>query len=169
MKRTTSAQGRALIKGFEGFRSTAYSDAGGYSIGYGHHGAVAGQTVTEAEAEELLTEDLHRFEEAVNAVSDRLTQGQFDAAVSLAYNIGTTAFSRSNVAALMAANPSPRQELEQEWKEWRMASGRVNSALEKRRAEEYEHYTKHSNSITATVATVALCAAVVTVAAITLS
>ncbi len=167
--KTTSTQGQAMIKRFEGFSATAYRDGNGYSIGYGHNGAVAGQTITKAEAEELLQQDLRRFEAAVNAASDQLTQGQFDAAVSLAYNIGTAAFSRSTVAALMAADPSPRQELEQHWKEWRIASGKVNPTLEKRRAEEYEYYKKHSTNTKVVVMTVVAFAAAVALTAITLS
>lgn len=169
MNRTTSAAGRAMIKRFEGFRPNAYRDAGGYSIGYGHHGATPGQIVTETEAEDLLTEDLKRFEASVNSISDRLTQGQFDAAVCLAYNIGTGAFGCSTVAALMAADPSPRQELEQNWREWRLSSGKVNESLERRRKEEYNYYAKHSTNTAATITIVAILAAAVTVAAITIS
>lgn len=64
----TSKQGINLIKQLEGFSSTAYWDVDGYSIGYGHHGAHAGQTISLAEAERLLQADLSTFEQAVRSV-----------------------------------------------------------------------------------------------------
>ena len=67
---------------------------------------------------------------------------QFDAAVSLCYNIGTTRFRKSTVAALIAADPSPRPELEQQWKQWRLAGGQVSQALVSRRNKEWELYKK---------------------------
>ena len=138
----TSKQGINLIKQLEGFSSTAYWDVDGYSIGYGHHGARAGQTISQAEAERLLQADLSTFEQAVRKVNPRLSQNQFDAAVSLCYNIGTTRFRNSTVAALMAADPTPRPELEQHWKEWRLAAGKVNQALVRRREKEWNIYKK---------------------------
>jgi len=57
--------GLNLIKDFEGFRSEAYLDAVGIpTIGYGHTGTVnkrdvsSGRSITMAEAERLLREDL---------------------------------------------------------------------------------------------------------------
>ena len=138
----TSKQGIDLIKQLEGFSPTAYWDVDGYSIGYGHHGAHAGQTISQAEAERLLKTDLESFEQTVRSVCPRLSQNQFDAAVSLCYNIGPTRFRKSTVAALMAADPTPRPELEQHWKEWRLAGGRVNQALVRRREKEWQLYGK---------------------------
>lgn len=138
----TSKAGIALIKTAEGFRETAYWDVDGYSIGYGHHGATAGQRVSREEAERLLAEDLERVEAAVSRVNPRLGQNQFDACVSLAYNIGTGRFGRSNTALLIAADPTPRPELEREWKEWRLAGGKVSQALVDRREKEWSLYCR---------------------------
>ncbi len=140
----TSNQGISLIKQLEGFSSTAYWDVDGYSIGYGHHGARAGQTISQAEAERLLQTDLSAFEQAVRNVAPRLSQNQFDAAVSLCYNIGATRFRKSTVAALMAADPTPRPDLERHWKEWRIAGGKVNQALVNRREKEWQLYKKNN-------------------------
>ncbi len=140
----TSNQGISLIKQLEGFSSTAYWDVDGYSIGYGHHGARAGQTISQAEAERLLQTDLSAFEHAVRSVNPRLSQNQFDAAVSLCYNIGATRFRKSTVAALMAADPTPRPDLERHWKEWRIAGGKVNQALVNRREKEWQLYKKNN-------------------------
>ena len=79
----TSKQGIDLIKQLEGFSPTAYWDVDGYSIGYGHHGAHAGQTISQAEAERLLMTDLKSFEQTVRSVCPRLSQILFGAAVSL--------------------------------------------------------------------------------------
>ncbi len=51
-----SDRGLALTKSFEGLRLEAYQDcAGNWTIGYGHTGPTvsAGQSITEAEAEEV--------------------------------------------------------------------------------------------------------------------
>ena len=90
----TSSNGIALIKQLEGFSSSAYWDVDGYSIGYGHHGARAGQTVTRDQAEQLLAADLSVFEQAVSQANPSLSQNQFDAAVSLCYNMETMASRR---------------------------------------------------------------------------
>lgn len=108
MARKTSQKGIDLIKSFEGFTSVAFrlqvgSDSNGNPIydsdnctyGYGHCGAEVkeGQTITKAEAEELLKQDLQYFENCVNnskycPVTDKLNQNQFDALVSFTYNCG---------------------------------------------------------------------------------
>ena len=93
---TISDEGLSLIKRFEGLELEAYQDvAGVWTIGYGHTGddARLGARITEARAEDLLREDVARFERALaNALPPDTTQEQFDALVSLAYNIGAAAF-----------------------------------------------------------------------------
>lgn len=96
MARRTSDEGIALIKRWEGLRTTAYDDngaaAGGtWTIGYGHTGpdVQPGLTITEAEAERLLREDLAEAEAIVErAVTVPLTDGQFAALVSFVFNVG---------------------------------------------------------------------------------
>ena len=97
----TSERGVALIKRFEGRRLGAYRDVAGiWTIGYGHTGpdVTPGDLITPERAEELLRQDLLRFERGVRErVSVPLNQNQFDALVSLAFNIGLDAFGRSTV------------------------------------------------------------------------
>lgn len=97
--RQVSQEGIELIKRFEGLETQSYKDiAGIWTIGYGHTGPEVGpgMSVTPAEAEDLLQRDLERFERGVaNGVDVTITQSQFDALVSLSYNIGVSAFSRS--------------------------------------------------------------------------
>jgi len=144
----TSKEGIALIKKHEGFSGTAYWDVDGYSIGYGHHGARAGQTVSEEEAESLLRQDVAEAERAVESLGARLSQQQFDAVVSLVYNIGGSRFGRSRTAAMIKADPSPTPELERQWKQWRLAGGKVNAALVRRRADEWRLYASTRPSAT---------------------
>lgn len=90
----TSQNGINFIKKHEGLCKTAYRDSGGVlTIGYGHTGGVkAGQTITQEQAEELLTSDLARFESRVNYYRNNyyktMNQNQFDALVSFAFNLG---------------------------------------------------------------------------------
>ena len=106
MRTQTSANGRKLIEQFEGCSLHAYLDQRGIpTIGYGHtQGATMGQTCTQAEADAWLAEDLATAEQAVSRlVKVPLTQNQFDALVSLCYNIGQGNFAESTVLRLLNA------------------------------------------------------------------
>lgn len=99
----TSTQGVELIKEFEGVELTAYPDPGSgaepWTIGYGHtSGVKPGDTITEEEAEDLLIQDLGRFENAVSGLIDvELNQNEFDALVSFAFNVGEGALGDSTL------------------------------------------------------------------------
>lgn len=101
----TSAEGVALIKEFEGFRARAYlCPAGVPTIGYGttkgvtHEDVRNGRAVSRDLADSYLRRDLAQFEAGVLRLCARTpTQPQFDAMVSLAYNIGLGGFERSTV------------------------------------------------------------------------
>lgn len=113
----TGREGLALIKEFEGLRLKAYPDpaTGGepWTIGYGLTSAAGiitvkpGLTITEKQAEEYLIRALAKYEYAVTKALKRApTQNQFDAMVSLCYNIGPAAFAGSSVARYFnAGNP----------------------------------------------------------------
>ncbi|MGJ0505593.1 MAG: lysozyme [Methylocystis sp.] len=101
-----SAAGRALLIQREGFKTRAYRDSVGVlTIGVGHTSAAGapavspGMTISKSEVDAILSRDLSQFENAVEgAVNAPLTQGQFDALVSLCFNIGIGAFQKSTVA-----------------------------------------------------------------------
>ncbi len=96
----TSDSGVEFIKRHEGFRSEAYLDSVGvWTIGYGHTMNVKpGDSITEDEADSLLRAELIHYENAVERyVQSELTQNEFDALVSLCYNIGPANFSKSTV------------------------------------------------------------------------
>lgn len=89
-----SENGLKLIEQFEGLRLTAYKATKRdkyYTIGYGHYGADVkqGMTISEAQAEAYLRQDVAEAEAAVNKYSGYgWNQNQFDALVSFAYNVG---------------------------------------------------------------------------------
>ncbi len=105
MSKTTSSTGIALIKSFEGLCLTAAKcQAGVWMIGYSHTGTYNGKavcegmTITKSAAETLPASDLTGFESAVNScVTVALNQNQFDALVSLAFNIGKSTLKSSTL------------------------------------------------------------------------
>lgn len=102
----TSADGRDLIKRFEGLELEAYQDiAGVWTIGYGHtKTAGPNQTITQQQADDLLSDDLCSREAAIDdLVTVYLSQKEFDALVALVFNIGVKAFKKSTVLRLLNA------------------------------------------------------------------
>lgn len=105
MPMQTSQKGIDLIKRFEGLETEAYQDiAGVWTIGYGHSERSEvfnfeihdGVTITEDQAEDILKRDLRTYETIVTALVQKpINQHQFDALVSLSYNIGVTALKTS--------------------------------------------------------------------------
>ena len=92
----TSQKGIDLIKSFEGLVLTAYKPVKAepyYTIGYGHYGSDVkyGQTITKARAEEILKNDLIKYETAVTAYNYVYSwnQNEFDALVCFTFNCGT--------------------------------------------------------------------------------
>lgn len=155
----TSIIGRNLIKTFEGYRENAYLDPVGiWTIGYGHTGGVKeGDTVTEAGADALLQQDLKAAENTVNATGLKLSQLQFDALVSLVFNIGSGNFNSSTLLKKLKENTAPGDVIEKWWKAFNKGGGQVLPGLVKRRAAEYALYSKGFFLIT--VATVLFVAA----------
>lgn len=93
------AEGVNFIARYEGYVGKPYNDAVGYAtVGYGHLIGLRRVTVndiarfenwTQADYKRLLAQDCAKFEQAVrSAIHVQLTQGQFNALVSLAFNCG---------------------------------------------------------------------------------
>lgn len=125
---TIGKAGLDLIKHFEGLRLEAYiCPAGVPTIGYGStRGVRLGDRISEAQAEALLRRDLLRFERAVNdLVKVPLTQGQFDALVSFAYNVGEGSLASSTL--LKRLNAGRYAEAADQFLRWNKA--RVNGRL----------------------------------------
>jgi lysozyme len=134
----TSAAGISAIRAFEGCLLKAYQDSGGvWTIGVGHTGpeVVKGLTWGATQAEAALAKDLGRFEVAVSAaVKVPLSQGQFDALVSLCFNIGTAAFSGSTLVKKLNAGDVAAAGAQ--FIAWHNDNGVVNKVLLARRAAE---------------------------------
>ena len=134
---TIGEKGLELIKSFEGLRLRAYlCPAKVWTIGYGHTGDVrGGQVITQSQADDLLKQDLRRFEIAVRKlVKVPLTQNQFDALVSFAYNVGEAALSRSTLLRKLNAGDLAGTKLE--FAKWNKGGGKVLAGLTRRRADE---------------------------------
>ncbi len=105
MKRIDAA-GIAMITKHEGVRLRAYQDSGGiWTIGYGHTGGVTkGMKITQPQAVQFLQQDVERFEACVmDNVRPDLTQGQYNAVVSYAFNRGCGGLQRSDLLGLINA------------------------------------------------------------------
>ncbi len=103
----TSEAGKDFIKSFEKCRLAAYDDGVGvWTIGIGHtKGVQRGDECTQAQADSWFEEDdLAPAEECVNTlVAAPLTQAQYDAVVSLIFNIGCGNFSTSTIRRMLNA------------------------------------------------------------------
>lgn len=137
----TSSRGIELIKRHESLIQTAYLDPVGiWTIGYGHTGGVkSGDVVSEAQAEQLLREDLSTAERAVNSHGLRLNQNQFDALVSFTFNCGSGNLARSTLLKKVKRN-SNDPTIADEFRKWKYGGGRVLPGLVKRREEELKLY-----------------------------
>lgn len=125
----------AFLRGWEGLRTTAYDDGGGvWTIGYGHTvGVRPGDTCTPAQAEAWLAQEVAEFAAGVDAaLTVPVEQNQFDALVSLAYNIGIGAFRKSTLLRKINAG----QPAADEFGRWIHDNGKVINGLIKRRAGE---------------------------------
>jgi len=133
----TSQKGLDLIKSFEGLRLSAYRcPADIPTIGYGTtSGVKMGDTITKERAEEMLREDVKRFEDQVlRLVKVPLTQGQFDALTSFVYNLGPGNLSNSTLLRLL--NAGDYKGAAAQFDRWNKAGGKVLAGLARRRAAE---------------------------------
>ena len=133
----TSQKGLDLIKSFEGLRLSAYRcSAGVLTIGYGCTTNVKeGDRITAERAEELLRDDVKRFEGYVaRLVKVPLTQGQFDGLVSFVYNLGPGALEKSTL--LDQLNRGDYDSAAEQFGRWVKAGGKTLVGLVRRRAAE---------------------------------
>lgn len=144
---TTSNKGKQLIKEFEGLRLKAYRcQAGVPTIGYGHtKGVKMGQTVTAAQAEDMLVEDIAPIERLLNNMGLNFRQEQFDVLVSWIFNLGMGNFVNSTLCKRILAGADD-QTVADEIIRWVNCSGKPSVGLMKRRVREantflgYERY-----------------------------
>lgn len=139
---SVSNKGVDLICEFEGKRLSAYDDGVGvWTIGFGtikYPDGVRvekGDTCTLEQAKEYMRHDLIEFEHTVNSsVKVQLNQNQFDALVSLAYNIGSSAFKSSTLVNKL--NIGDYQGAADQFNVWINAGGKRMQGLVNRRDRE---------------------------------
>lgn len=137
-----SDHGIEMIKEYEGCYLTAYQCAAGvWTIGYGTTEPIDGEEIhegmkiTQQEADELLEENLKIYEKSVNEETDvLLNQNQFDALVSLTYNIGCEAYKSSTLLKLL--NTYDYLGAADQFLRWDKVNGKSLSGLSKRRKSE---------------------------------
>ena len=132
MKTTEKLLNQMMV--FEGLRLTAYRDAAGVlTIGYGHtKGVREGDRISPFWAKEMLEKDVRETENEVKALEVTHTEGQLDALVSLAFNIGIERLKGSTLLKVIR-NGGTRNQIKKEFKRWVYAGGRRLKGLELRR------------------------------------
>ena len=148
MKKTINEIGLKLIAQFEGCYLQAYlCPANVWTIGIGTtiypNGVKVkkGDKCTLEQAHEYLAHDMIEFEKTVNdSVKVDLTQNQFDALVSLTYNIGSTAFKNSTL--LKKLNAKDYAGAADQFLVWNKGGGKVLKGLVRRREAERALFTK---------------------------
>lgn len=127
-----SQKGIDMIKEFEGLSLDAYRCAAGvWTIGYGHTAGVeASMRISLLEAENLLRQDLDKFEKHVAKFTMYdFNQNQFDALVSFAFNVG-------NINQLTNAGKRTIAQIEKHWCAYNKVGGQVMPGLVRRREKE---------------------------------
>lgn len=135
---TYSGTGLKLTEQFEGLRLSAYQDqVGVWTIGYGHTGAdvTPDLTITQAQAEQLLLDDVGSASKCVNGcVTVALTQDEFNALVDFVFNLGAGAFQGSTL--LRDLNGGDFAGAAAQFDAWDHAGGAVVAGLLRRRQAE---------------------------------
>lgn len=135
-----SQGGIDLVKSFELCRLHAFKPTPNdvWTIGWGRtRGVKEGDFCTQEQADQWLLEDLGDAENCVNKlVTVPMTQGEFDALVSFAYNLGCMALRGSTL--LRKLNASDYDGAAEEFKKWNHQGKEVLAGLTKRRTAEQE-------------------------------
>jgi lysozyme len=143
-----SLKGFELIKRFEGLSLKPYiCPAGIPTIGYGNTYYPNGKKVTlqdepitQSIADKLLESLLPPYEKAVDSFCrDDISQSQFDALCSFAYNVGVGNLQKSTLIKKVNVNPSDPT-IKEEFLKWNKGAGKVLAGLTKRRQAESDLY-----------------------------
>lgn len=147
MTRHINNEGLSLIKNYEGCRLQAYKPVSTeryMTIGFGHYGAdvTPSMTVTKQQAEDLLKQDLSRFEQGIEScVKVSITDNQFAALVSFTYNCGINALKTSTL--LKKLNNKDYTGAANEFLKWNKSNGKPLAGLTRRRNAERDLFLKH--------------------------
>lgn len=141
-------KGYQIITNFEGLVLKPYLDSAKVpTIGYGNTYYLDGRRVTmldnaitKPQAYEMFKEIADRYAKVVfKALRTPVNQNQFNALVSLAYNIGTGGFLGSTLLQKINVNPNDPS-IDFEFKRWVKADGKTLKALVERRTQESKLY-----------------------------
>lgn len=129
-----------FIEQWEGFRETAYRcPAGVLTIGFGHTGpdVKEGDVVTYAQANAMLVEDLKHYASGLARwLNVKVTEGQFIALLSLAYNVGVDGVVHKCPKLLHAVNAQDEQEAARQFLDVNKVGGKELPGLTRRRKAE---------------------------------
>jgi lysozyme len=140
--------GYKLIQDFEGLSLVPYlCSAKVATIGYGATFYPSGKKVTMQDApislltaKWMLKETADKFAADVNKmIKANINQNQFNAIVSLAYNIGLAGLAKSSLLKKVNANPID-DTIRNSFLVWNKAGGKINNGLTKRRTKEANLY-----------------------------
>jgi lysozyme len=144
----TSQRGKKFVQGFEHCVLKAYADpkSGGYpwTCGWGSTRGVTPTTVwTQAEADAHFEDDIAEAERLVlHYVTAPMTQGQFDAFVSIFQNVGPGSAAKDGIGRLKSGQPSTLLRkfnagdvhgAADEWMRWVSPGSNVENGLRRRR------------------------------------
>lgn len=143
------SKGRDFLYLKEGVRLKAYLDVVGVptiGVGFiyypGGKKVKMGDTINLKQCDEMFAAVVADFEKAVSAaIKVPINQNQFNALVSLAYNIGTPRFAKSTLVTRINAGASPEL-INAAFAMWNKGGGVVNKVLSQRRADEAKLYLK---------------------------
>ena len=145
---TISQRGLDLIKSFEGFRAAPYLCPArvptiGFGATYYENGTRVKMTdppISDDRAESLLRTTLTTYEKAVDSMTrDDITQAQFDALVSFAFNLGVNALKGSTLLKKVNTKPADAA-IAAEFAKWVNAGGKKLAGLVRRREAESKLY-----------------------------
>jgi lysozyme len=144
-----SRKGVDCIKSYEGVRLEVYQDiAGNNTIGYGHlikPGEDFSSGITEGQATELFRADLAIFSAGVaELIKVDISQNQFDALVSFAFNAGIPGFKRSALLSNLNSGQPVTEANFTDWNKFRDPVKRglvVSDGLTARRKDEYSLFS----------------------------
>lgn len=136
-----------LINHFEGCKLVAYTDSRSiFTVGFGciridGRPVKKGDVITQEKADSMLALELNSFEIALNDMlgSHQVTQSQFDALLSLEYNIGSGALAGSTLLKKVLTNTNDLS-IKNEFIKFRDVGKPEEKALLKRRLSEYHLY-----------------------------
>jgi lysozyme len=141
--------GADLIKEFEGCKLKSYQcSAKKWTIGFGNtfyedgSPVMPGHAITQEKANRLFEIIANEFAAKVDkVVTANVSDNQFGALVSFAYNCGIANLQKSTLLKKVNANPND-QSIKAEFAKWNKASGKVLAGLTRRREAESNLYFK---------------------------